>query len=95
MGWLMQQCCLLSRVCRDSACTCTATSSLFNKDSIQQKDMADSLPHVVCLKCDPNEVTGLISKDPDKSKQLNHISSVKINLQFTVYTGIENSNMHI
>lgn len=68
----------------DSACSGSATSSLLNKDSVQQKVRADSLPHVVCLKCDPNEVTGFLGKSLDTSERLNHISSVKTNLQCTV-----------
>lgn len=73
---------------RDSACSFSATSTLLNKDSVQQKVWADSLPHVVCLKCDPNEVTGFLGGGLDTSEQINHISSVKTNLQYTVCTCI-------
>lgn len=57
-----------------------------------QKVAADRLPHVVCLKCDPNEVTGFIGKCPDRSEQPNCIS--KIHWQRAVTAPIENSNMH-
>lgn len=83
---------LLFRACRDRACSGSATSSLLTQDSVQQKVPADSLPHVVCLKCDPNGVTGFIGEGPDTSEQPNHIS--KIHLQRTVTSPILNSNMY-
>lgn len=79
---------VLGRARRDSACSFSATSTLLNKDSVQQKVRADSLPHVVCLKCDPNGVTGFLGGGLDTSEQINHISSVKTNLQYTVCTCI-------
>lgn len=54
--------------------------------SVQQKVRADRLPHVVCLKCDPNEVTAFFGKSLDTSKQLHRTSSVKANLQWSVST---------
>lgn len=57
-------------------------------DSVQQKVRADRLPHVVCLKCDPNEVTAFFSKSLDTSEQLHRINSVKANLQWSVSTCI-------
>lgn len=79
---------VFGRARRDSACSLSATSTLLNKDSVQQKVRADSLPHVVCLKCDPNGVTGFLGGGLDTSEQINHISIVKTNLQYTVCTCI-------
>lgn len=79
---------VFERACRDSVCSLSATSTLLNKDSVQQKAWADSLPHVVCLKCDPNGVMGFLDGALDTSEQINHISSVKTNLQYTVCTCI-------
>lgn len=52
----------------------------------------DRLPHVVCLKCDPNGVTCFIGKGPDRSEQPNRIS--KIHLQRAATASIENFNIH-
>lgn len=79
---------VFGRACRGSACSLSATSTLLNKDSVQQKVQADSLPHVVCLKCDPNGVMGFLGRGLDTSEQINHLSSVKTNLQYTVCTYI-------
>lgn len=82
---------LLFRPCRDNACSGSATSPLLTKDSVQQKVAADSLPHVICLKCNPNEVTGFIGVGPDRFEQPNQIST--IHLQCAVKAPIENPNM--
>lgn len=82
---------LLLRASGDNAGSVSATSSLLSEDSVQQKVAADGLPHVVCLKCDPNEVTGFTGKAPDRSEQPDRIS--KIHLQRAVTAPIENFNM--
>lgn len=80
---------VFGRAQRDSACcSCSVTSALLTKDSVQHKVKADSLPHVVCLKCDPNGVMGFQGEGPDTSDQINHISGVKTNPQYTVCTCI-------
>lgn len=76
-NFLWNQLVLMQLVYLSGPCSGFATSCLLNKDSAQQKVGADSLPHVVCLKCDPNEVTGLFSKGLDPSEQLHHNSSYK------------------
>ena len=71
---LMWPCCFF---CQGHVGTVPATSSLLSKDPAQHKVWADSLPHVVCLKCDPNEVTGLLGTGLDTSEVVNHHSSYK------------------
>lgn len=71
----------MSGASRDNAGSGSATSSLLSDDSVQQKVAADRLPHVVCLKCDLNEVTGFIGKGPDRSEQPNRISKIHLLLQ--------------